>query len=178
MIKYFIPYSTEKNIGKEYNESMSLLPNDEDWGVFLDGDAMFTVHNWGHHISACIEANPEYKLFTCVTNRVGTQYQCVDQMWNEEKVSSHWEKGLELQSEKGIDVIDITHCSPLSGVLIAVQKKIWKEVGGFSENGMLGVDNSIHYNVRDNGYKVGLMEGVYALHYYRNGKPENKKHLL
>jgi hypothetical protein len=178
-IKYFTPYSLTKDIGEDYNNSMSLLENDEDWGVFLDGDAMFTTHNWGHHIESIIKDNPEAKLFTCMTNRVGTDYQCVENMWDENNISEHWKKGLYLQQEYKTQLIDITHNTPISGVLIALRKKEWAEVKGFQSGaGMLGVDNSIHYRFRDNGHKVFLAKGLYVLHYYRNGIRQNKQHLL
>jgi len=179
MIYFFTPYSTEKDLGRCYNEMMSLLPNEDDYACFTDGDSMFTTHNFGHQLQEIVETYPEVPLFTCVTNRVGTKYQCVEGMWNEEVMYFHWETGKRLQEENGTDCVDITNATPISGVLMLIRKKEWIECGGFQEGlGMLGVDNSIHYRMRGIEKKVYLMTGVYVLHFYRGGIQTKKDHLL
>jgi GT2 family glycosyltransferase len=181
MIYYSTPWSSEKDLGKAYNDFMNLLPNDNDYACFTDADAMFTTHTFGHQLEDIVKEYPEAPLFTAMTNRVGTDYQLakVSGAWEENNIARHWAIGKILQETYPYKVEDITHCSPLSGVLILIRKKEWKECGGFKEGiGMLGVDNSIHYRIRDKGYPVLLMKGVYILHYYRNGKAEDKNHLL
>lgn len=178
MILYPIPYSSDKNIGKYYNWCMSLLPNKNDFACFVDGDAMFTTHYYGHQIENIIKTHPDCGLFTAVTNRVGTKYQCMPGMWDNNNIDDHWIKGKELHDNHYSECSDITHGPPLSGMLILLRKKEWKKAGGFLEDKMLGIDNSIHYRVRDIGGKVKLMKGVYIMHYYRGGKIENKEHLL
>ena len=71
---HMIPWNSDKNIGKSYNESMSIVKSN-DWVCFLDGDAVHTSHFFGKRIEEVIYTNPEYSLFTCVTNRVNCQYQ-------------------------------------------------------------------------------------------------------
>lgn len=178
MILYPIPYSSDKNIGKYYNWAMSLLPNNNDFACFTDGDAMFTTHFFGTQIENIIKKYPNCGLFTAMTNRVGTLYQCVQGMWSVNDIEKHWQKGKDLYDNHYSECIDITEKSPLSGVLILLRKKEWKSAGGFLEDKMTGIDNSIHYRVRDTGDKIKLMIGVYILHYYRNGNMTNKKHLL
>lgn len=181
-IYYFIPYSTEKDLGKCYNEMMALLPNDEDFACFSDGDSMFTINAFGHQIKEITEAYPEVPLFTAMTNRVGTKYQCVGGVWETESMKIHWEVGKQLSEDDYLTCADITNKaidSPLSGVLILIRKKEWRECGGFQEGiGMLGVDNSIHRRIASIGKKVYMMTGVYILHWYRDGKQQNKQHLL
>ena len=58
-----------------------------------------------------------------------------------------------------------------------VKKSAWLESDRFKEAGLLGIDNSIHYAIRNMGGKVGLMKGVYVQHYYRGGDMSNKSHL-
>lgn len=180
MIYYFTPYSLEKDLGKCYNDMMELLPNDDDYACFTDGDAMFTSHDFGHQIQRYTEVYPDCPLFTAMTNRVGTDYQCVKDAWDENNISYHWKFGTALRKSPTKTAIeDITLSTPISGVLILIRKKEWKEVGGFqSGKGMLGIDNSIHYKMRDAGYPIYLMKGVYILHYYRDGQQQNKQHLL
>jgi GT2 family glycosyltransferase len=179
MIYYFTPYSTEKDLGKCYNQMMSLLPNEEDYACFTDGDSMFTTHNFGHQLQEIVETYPEVPLFTCITNRVGTKYQCVKDTWDEESMAEHWKIGKKLQEENGTDCIDITNANLLSGVLMLIRKKEWIECGGFQEGkGMLGIDNSIHYRMKYAEKKVYLMTGIYVMHYYRDGNQSKKDHLL
>jgi GT2 family glycosyltransferase len=178
MIIYPSPYSTEKNIGKHYNQVMSILPNSSDWACFIDGDAMFTTIDFGHQIEAVIKNNPDCGLFTAMTNRVGTKYQCVKGMWDENDMRKHRMKGEELKKQHNTKCIDITDLSPISGVVILLKKQIWEKVAGFEENNMLGIDNSIHYRVANRGLKVKLMLGVYVYHWYRGGNRSYNKHLL
>lgn len=178
MIYYFTPYSTQKDLALAYNKCMDLLPDDEDYACFTDGDSMFTTHDFGHQLEEITKKYPEVPLFTCMTNRVGTDYQCINKAWDIEEMNKHWKFSKELQSRFRTDCVDITNNSPISGVMILLRKKEWKQVGGFDRNKMLGVDNNIHYKIRSRNHKIYLMKGVYLLHYYRDGKPENKQHLL
>jgi hypothetical protein len=178
MIYYFTPYSVEKNIGSYYNDCMAMLPAGC-WACFVDGDAMFTTPNFGHQLQEVINKHGnDYKLFTSVTNRVGTKYQCVEGMWDVESMKEHREVGKLLQEKNDTNVEDITNNSPISGVLILIEKDAWFYSDRFAERGMLGVDNSIHYAIRNKGHKVGLMTGVYVQHYYRGGNIKDKKHLM
>ena len=179
MIHYITVYREDKDLGKAYNQEMERLQNDEDWCCFVDADCLFVNPFFGTQIAGVIKDNPKCKLFTSVTNRVGTKYQCVEGMWDENDMSEHFTVGRRLAETFGSRCSDITNNAPFSGVIMLIQKKEWKRVKGFKElGGALGVDNSIHYAVRDNGGKVMLMEGVYVMHYYRNGKIEDKNHLL
>lgn len=175
---HIIPWNSDKNIGKSYNESMSLV-NFEDWVCFLDGDAVHTSHFFGKRIEEVIESNPEYSLFTCTTNRVNCPYQIApnvniksnDQEYHRLFGESIWEK-------YGKQVSEITNSMELSGVFIAIKKSIWEKVGGFKEDRMLSIDNDIHRRVKLLGEKVGLMKGIYVQHWYRGGQKDNKQHLL
>ncbi len=178
MIYYSTPYNSDKNIGKYYNQFMKLLPNDNDFVCFVDGDAMFTTHFFGTQIEDITKKYPDCGLFTAMTNRVGTKYQCVPNMWDNNDMQDHWTIGKNLYNHYYDDTINITKSPPLSGFLILLRKKEWKHAGGFLEDKMLGIDNSIHYRVRDFGGQVKLMTGVYLMHYYRGGDMANKEHLL
>lgn len=180
MIYFCTPYSLEKCLGRFMNREMESVSID-DWVCFTDGDAMFTLHDFGHKISRVISescmGNTPYGLLTCMTNRVGTEYQCVKKMYHEESMVKHWQYGSALWKSNGTNVRDITNMAPLSGVMILIKKRAWKKAGGFHEGGILGVDNKIHRSVASSGQRVGLMEGIYLMHYYRGGKRGNNRHL-
>ena len=73
-IHFIVPWSTEKNIGRAYNESMEIV-SENDWVCFIDGDAINTTTYFGLNIEKVINENSNYSLFTCYTNRVIRKYQ-------------------------------------------------------------------------------------------------------
>jgi len=158
-----------KDIGKEYNEYMNLISDDNDWACFIDHDAMFTTPNWYDQLYAVIQNNPDYSCFTAVTNRIGNPEQCfasIDK--NNHDILYHRDIGQQAQKQYNIQVKDMSEIKMLmSGVVILVKKSAWWEVGGFKEEGFLGVDNDFHKRLNDAGLKTGLMKGVYVYHLYR-----------
>ena len=176
MVYYHTPYDTSGNIGRYYNQVMSELPKLSDWVVFTDRDTWFPHPHYGKIIELYTKQK-NYGLLTCLTNRVGTRYQCVQDMWNEENNLNHVKFAEGLYLSNGAEIQDITNNSPISGMLIMLNKETWLNSGGFKNDGLLGVDNSIHNNVVNKGGKVGLMTGMYIYHYYRNGVISDKKHL-
>lgn len=179
-IYHFIPWSTEKNLGAAYNKFMSMLPSDDDWACFLDGDAIHTTTYFGKNIENVIKNNPDYNLFTCVTNRVGSIYQIASgSSWTNDSQKFHRDFGEKLWNTHKSKVLDITNQKfYLSGVLILINKKIWKKAGKFKEEKMLSIDNDIHKKVKSVGGKVGLMQGIYVQHWYRGGNQKNVSHLI
>jgi GT2 family glycosyltransferase len=182
MIYYSVPYSTEKNLGKYYNDFMRMLPSDDDYGCFVDGDTMFTTTNYGHIINDVVNENPDVGCFTCYTNRIGCKWQVapgVDQDTND--MNYHRNFGLSLQTIFGTeceDMTDVSNKEVLSGHLMLLKKSVWKKIGGFAEKGMLGIDNDLHWKIKNNNEKVYIMKGIYIFHWYRWPDPKNKSHLI
>ena len=175
---HFIPWNSDKNIGKSYNQHMSLIGTN-DWGCFLDGDAVHTTTYFGSRIEDIIKTNPNFSLFTCYTNRIGCSYQLAPgSNWNSNDMGLHRNFGETIWNKNTTSVLDITNSSEMSGVLILIKKSTWEQVGGFKEEKMLTVDNDIHRKVKNLGGKVGLMKGIYVQHWYRGGNINDRKHLL
>lgn len=180
-IAYHIPYNVDKNIGAYYNWAMEMLPNDFDFCCFVDGDSMFTTLTYGHNILDYIEKYPECGVFVCMTNRIGCEWQRqpgVDR--NDHDMRYHRKLGEKIQAEnysKIQDVSQIPEGGPLGGVLMLVRKDVWKKIGGFKANGILGVDNHLHWSCKEHGEKVYLMKAQYRYHWYR-GETGDKSHLL
>jgi len=158
---------------------MELL-KDNDYACFVDGDAMFTTQYFGKQLECIITKYPDCGLFTAVTNRIGCKWQRVFD-WHENDLLKHREFGKKLQDEKYTDVLDVSNVTRrevMGGVLILIKKSTWNKLGKFPELGMLGIDNAIHWQAMNHGEKVYCMTGVYMMHYYRNGIPGDKQHLL
>ena len=73
-VYYNIPWSSEKNLGKAYNEFAALVPEDG-WICFMDADTMPTTPDYGRIIESIITQHPEVEAFTCATNRVSCKWQ-------------------------------------------------------------------------------------------------------
>jgi len=181
-IYYSIPYDINKNIGKYYNDFMKVLPNDNDYACFVDADTIFTTTDYGHIIQQIIIENPNVGVFTSVTNRIGCKWQLTPETnWDNDDMTYHRKLGRKLQDELGTQCEDKSNVGakePFSGILILVKKSTWKKVGGFLEEGMLGVDNDFSRKLQNFNEKIFLMKGIYLYHWYRGGNSSDSKHLL
>lgn len=170
MLHVYVPHSqqeTDGDLGKAYNDFMEYVKED-DWVCFLDSDAVFTHREWYRDIENIIKENPDYGLYTTMTNRVGCPYQKFEHVdVNEHNMRYHREVGKSAAEQFKGQLLDITmHRYQLSGVTIIISKKAWKSVGGFIR-GFLRVDNEIHRQCARAGIKVGLIPGIYVYHWYR-----------
>lgn len=185
MIYTFIPYAPKehnKDLAWAYNSCMKLLPNDDDWACFIDHDAMFTTPDWYHQLNDIIKAHPEYSCFTVMTNRAYATWQIPEHTDSlNHEIGYHRSVGGRLQMENYSNVQDVTEppTVPFSGVMILYKKSTWKKVPfqKYADNRITGVDNLLHITLRDKGYKLGLMRGVYLYHWYRMRLPQRESEL-
>jgi len=173
MIYTFIPYSEEKppRLGDAYNKFMEILPNDDDWACLIDHDILFTRKNWFHQLNDIIKKHPEYDCFVARTNSMMCSWQKIKELEDCPYLIEHKKLGLTIQREFYDEVVDVTHYrNTFSGFLMLVKKRAWGKVkfthGG--RDGLGGVDNNFHTDLRTAGFKVGLMMGVYVYHLYTN----------
>jgi hypothetical protein len=160
------PYSTEKNLGKAYNEEMDLIP-DGDAACFHDGDTMFLTPDYGHIIEQYANAHPD-DVLTCWTNRI--HQLAVGQLYDNIKSSDIKDH---LTTQQGFTTTtEIT--GPVSGFLLVIPKHIWLLYPFAEENiyrpgelNLLGVDNEWTNKIRRNGIQVLRMDGLYVWHTYR-----------
>lgn len=179
-IWHFIPYSLSKNYGKACNEYCELIQDDEDWIAIQDADCMILTPDYGHLLYKIISNHSDIGLFTCYVNRIKPNeknlQQYIPQMFAEFDIREHREKALELYNTKRHDLKELNRV--ISGYFMLFQKKTWKEVGGFCEEGILKVDNKFSRAILEKGKKIMLIESMYILHYYRMLEGvNNKSHL-
>lgn len=171
-----VPVDFEKNLGKAYNECASLVTDPETWLLYKDGDVCFLNPDWMKIIKESIEANPQYDVFTCLTNRVGNPVQCYEgKISDDPDILNHEATASKLAKEKRTEVTETKHV--ISGHVMIFQKKLIDKIGKFS-NGLLGVDTDFSRAVFRHGKRIGIMQGLYCFHYYRfrNGR-HDKSHL-
>jgi len=166
MIYTFIPYSDEKNLGDAYNAFLGLL-GERDWAVLLDHDAMFTTYDWFRRIKRLVEAYP-LATFVGVTNRIGCRYQRCSAAPLGDDIRQHREFGESLPWDSLIDVSEESR-ELVGGVCVVISKATWRAVGGFRQNGILGVDNDLHRRIKAAGRALLVAEGLYLYHWYRGG---------
>ena len=166
MIYYTIPYSLTKNIGEAYNQYMSILPKDEDWLCITDGDIMFLNFDWGHIIQEVVDKLPDAGLITCYTNRIAKNRM---QLYGEDShnILVHRLIAMKLDKEQRGKYLKIN--KKVSGFLMVIQKRTWREMGGFPAipGQILDIDGLISRKILSMGKHIYLMEGLYVLHYYR-----------
>jgi GT2 family glycosyltransferase len=175
MIYYFTPYALDKNLGAAYNQYMELLPDDEDWACFIDGDTMFLQPDWGHLIEKAVADHPDTGMFTCYTNRVNNKEQLYRGNFTNNRDLVYHRNISKVCHEMGKNRVRRLN-NMISGMMMIIRKKTWRDFP-FSD-GLLGVDNDISKRLLSAGREVLLIESVYLLHYYRLAEGRTyKEHL-
>ena len=182
-VHHISPARSDKNYGKAINDIVRLLPDDS-WVCLRDIDTLPLDHS--AFIRQCeeIAAKNEFGLVSCMTNRLGLPHQLINGRSQPEHSINlnrevHRAKALAKQYGSQVDETE----KEVAGVMMLFPKKVWADVGGFREGGILFghqlLDNVFYEAVRDKGYRVAIAPGIYLLHLYRWGKDRrNKEHLI
>ena len=160
------PYALDMNLGKAYNDTISLFP-DEDWICVCDYDTMFLTPNCGEILHNYAEMFPDFGVLTCWTNRIHgmSTHQLYGGKINEDdSIRNHIKVAEDVQN----DLYTVTDLgTEISGFLMMFSKQTWNKIK-FKESGKaLGVDNWFAWDLLAAGYKVGRMNGLYVWHTYR-----------
>lgn len=167
MIYHYNTIFTGNSIGKFYNTCCEVTP-DDGWVCLWDADVMtfHTFMDWGQFLDRVIRENKDTALFSCVTNRIGTHKQRV--MPHQDPNPSM--KFHRLEAERRFKMYGTRvrkDVKTVSGLMMLFSKDTWKRVGGFPETGMTGIDTAFSKAVYDAGLGVGIIQGLYVMHYYR-----------
>jgi hypothetical protein len=167
MLLTMVPYAADMNLGRAYNEAMRLLP-EHAWACFMDHDAMPTTRQWYRQITEAISFKPDAGAFVAMTNRIASPWQRIgDKQSND--IGLHRRYGTQRLHVRTL--LDITETKGFGGVLFAVSKAAWREVGGFAD-GLGCVDHSIHFGLQRIGRKVWMIEGLYVYHFRHQGEDD------
>ena len=148
-----VPFRQDKNLGRAYNESMALLPEGA-WAIFQDHDAMPTTPHWFAQFAEAIEFLPGAGAFAACTNRIASPWQRVgDEASND--IAAHRRFGEERRKLRTL--LDISDTKGFGGVLFALSKDTWRDVGGFAD-GLGCVDHSLHFGCQRIGRRVYMIE--------------------
>lgn len=159
-----IAYDLERNLGRAYRETLARL-RPEDHCVFIDHDAIWTTRDWYRLLLEAIARYPDAGLFGAMTNRIGNKQQIPRGAPPGHDMQAHRRFGKELQDAHGSDAIDVTNAHLLSGVVLCIPAETRRVLP--IADGMMGVDNQMHRDVRRLGKRVYLLRGLYVQHHYR-----------
>ena len=162
-----VPFDMSGNIGRDYNRIMRSCSSE--WVGFIDHDIFVANPHWyGMFFSAISVFGDQAGFIGCMTNRVGSPLQKVKGVERNNDIGYHREFAENLFKEHGNTVQDVTDSQFCpSALMFATSKKAWYETGGFRETGLVGVDTKYIGKLKEKGYKIYLLKGLYVYHWYR-----------
>jgi len=164
MIIHFIqPFHPDKNIGKEFNSRIAELPADC-YICLRDQDTLPLRSDWGAQIYQVIEANLDFDIIGCMTNRLKAPYQLVNGKFNSDPdISNHIEIANNQWDKYGTQV---TGVPIVAGMCMIFHKSVWEAIK-FKENSIF-FDKEFCQSAKGR-FNVGAAKGVYLFHLYRWG---------
>ena len=178
MIYTLVPYMDEgdKNFAQTCNRFMELIPDDNDFAIIMDHDAMFTTHTWMNQVHGAIKRYPEANAFCAVTNRISAKFLWANVNKDDNDMAYHFKRGGELSHTHGTDCAigppPTKDERGWGGYFFMIRKSAWKEIGGFRIGRSGGVDWNSYADLHAKGEQVHVLLGVYIYHWYSNFNPE------
>lgn len=168
-VHHITPGATDKNLGKSINTLIEPLPS-EDWICLRDIDTMPLHHRVFFKQCEDIASRGGFGIVGCITNRIGMVKQLHNGALSEDyNLLNHIRIAEDRYNRYGSEVIE--HNTTLAGVMMLFSKKVWLDVGGFREGGIMVdgafIDYHFSNDVINKGYKLGLARGIYVFHVYR-----------
>ena len=198
MILDISPYSTDKNLGKAYNDAFRNTSDEVTHICFRDGDTCWLTPDYGVHLAEYVRLYPDAVL-TCWTNRINERAEQQSKMQvhdgtrvrdNQHIVRIATDMTTHLIAAQ-MQLKDLYNVTPLhgfvSGFCMVIPRSVWNnnkfaEQQVYSDRGptnMLGVDNDFTNRIRAAGVPVLRMDGLYMFHIYRMLQGDHdKSHLL
>lgn len=181
-VHHITPSRSDRNLGRAINEIVEGLP-EQDWVCVRDMDTL--VLDTESYTRQCeqIARSGEFQLVSCMTNRLGLEWQLVGgKISDEADINYHINLAKELGSG---DPIVEEFDREVAGLMHLYPKSVWSEVGGYPEGFIVYEDELLDYKfykmLKERGIKVGICRSIYLLHLYRWGFDprsfEGKKHL-
>ncbi len=175
MIHYTTPYSTDKDLGRAYNDTMHLCSLAFTHICLMDGDIMFLTPDWGTIIEEYVNEYPEAVL-TCRTNRIHAESKQLDrQLMTCTDVETMINSATDRKRLR--TVTPINPGEGMSGFLMVVPVKVWERIKFIEGIGCLGVDSQFRMDVHAAGIPIYIMDGLLVYHIYRLGH-DSKTHLV
>lgn len=160
-----------KDYGKALNAHCALVPYDEDWIIIRDQDTMYFPLDHRRIIREATLRYPDTGVFGAYTNRIGLQWQLVEEQLSEDPdIKNHYIMAKHLEEKYGSECVDCK-LGGVAGFFMMFRKGTWKNVH-FNEGDMGNCDVLFDWafsiKVRDELKKpLRLIKGLYLFHFYR-----------
>jgi GT2 family glycosyltransferase len=165
----FQPFSTTKELGKEFNGHCALVPGPDDWILILDYDAMILAPEAYTVIEKAIERYPDTVIFGARCNRISYPFQrLLDQPDQNDSIRHH----LQIARRLAEDYSDgeCQDARTVAGFFLLFRKSYWEKSpfqdGIFDANGNLFDYNFCRMAMKE-GWPVRIIQGAYLWHTYR-----------
>lgn len=177
---YFTPGRGDKNLGQSYNDHCEAVP-EGDWICIRDGDTMFLNPYWPKQIEDIIKKHgKDYPLISCVTNRLGLEWQLPNGFSEDPNVLNHAKIADELY-ENEYDTVEKSP-RPTAGLFMLFPKRTWNRIKfaqGLTGKGKF-IDWQFSEAVQRKFGKIGIAKGLYLFHFYRFNRKSKRdiEHLI
>lgn len=173
-IFYISPYRTDKNIGKSINEAVKAIDfMGDDWFVLTDHDTLWLLPDSKAQVERILDGT-DFDILGCMTNRIRSAEQLIGGRFNEDdRIGEHIKIAASCQATGGNKVVSAR--GVLGAFMLCFRVSVFMKSGGFHE-GVLNFDSIFCREAIHNGFKVGIMQGVYVWHSYRLGSINPKQH--
>jgi hypothetical protein len=179
-----MPYKDgDKSFVDTCNRFMDLIPDDNDFGLLIDHDAIFTTPDWHKQLQDAIKRYPDINVFGCMTNRIYSPCLWAEVDRDSNDMFYHREMGKNLAHEYWDEAFEFPCLDDknkgLGGFFIMMRKSTWKRIGGFTctlkgdKEACHGMDWALTHRLLDYNEKIYILKGVYMYHWYSNFNPEN-----
>lgn len=161
-ISYYQPFAIDGNLGKEYNYVQN-GHDDDDWICITDQDVCFLDSRLKLWIAKTVVSNPDFDIFTCMTNRLSDSQQLVKGMYDIADIRMHKMATINQWKKFGTKVKEATQ--PTAGLFMLMKARTLRSVP--FRNGLIYLDTDFYLRALAEDYRVGIMRGIYIFHYYR-----------
>lgn len=179
MLYKFQPFSTTKELGKEYNAHCAIVPSPEDWILILDWDAMILSRNAYRIIEHVTTMQTDVQVFGATTNRIGYEWQRHEgKVSKDDNMLHHMQIAEQLERRWGTTTMQVR---TVAGFFLLFKKQYWLE-NPFQEK-IIGPDGKLFdfafCRAAAKREQIARLMGVYVWHSYRlTTSRADMKHLV
>lgn len=161
-----IPWEPGKRLGYAFNRMMKTV---EDWVLVLDWDVLLLNVNWYDMCMKAIEdVGHKAGIITCLTNRIGCPLQKAHVSPMDDDIGNHVKFAQQQYEWCNNIMVDVTGESwKVSGMFVLTHREAYEKVGPVPDDKFLGLDNWYGDRLKEAGYRIFIMHGLYVFHNYR-----------
>jgi hypothetical protein len=195
LIYFNIPWAEDKDIANAYNQFMEIVPSDNDFACFIDGDAMFADEFFGSMLYKVVGEHPDKNFFCSYVSRCAYDGSGVWAIPTDEECESikvprniitesndmaiHrsvgkllWEKNRTSLTKVNQDFLDARKTSSgdpsyFSGTCFLIRKSLWKKIKKFKPFWRSGSDLATRFFGVDNRLHKDVLESGESLYLMR-----------